>query len=88
MNMRKIHITAFSLLIIGGLNWLLVGLFEYNLVADLFDNSVVAKLIYIFVGLAALFELFAHKQACKVCVTAHKEEKDDQSIEIEEEPAS
>jgi uncharacterized membrane protein YuzA (DUF378 family) len=49
---------AMVLLIIGGLNWLLVGLFQYNLVTALFGENVIARLIYVLVGLAALYELY------------------------------
>jgi len=45
------------LLIIGGINWLLIGLFEYDLVAAISGGStaILAKIIYIVVGLCALY---------------------------------
>lgn len=45
-----------ALLIIGGLNWGLVGLFSFDLVAWLFGGSatVLSRIVYIIVGLAAL----------------------------------
>jgi uncharacterized membrane protein YuzA (DUF378 family) len=47
------------LVIIGGLNWLLVGLFEFDLVAGIFGAmSTLAKIVYILVGLATLYILF------------------------------
>jgi uncharacterized protein len=45
---------AMVLLIVGGLNWLLVGLFKWNLVRALFGESVIARTIYVAVGVAAL----------------------------------
>lgn len=42
------------LLVIGGLNWLLVGLFNFNIVQALFGKTVLAKTIYIAVGISAL----------------------------------
>ena len=45
---------AMVLLIVGGLNWLLVGVFQWNLVKALFGQSVIARTIYILVGLSAL----------------------------------
>lgn len=46
------------LLIIGGLNWILVGLFSFDLVAAIFGNlSVLARIIYILVGLSAIYLL-------------------------------
>ena len=64
----KIHKIAFILLIIGGLNWLLVGLIGWD-VGSLFGGmgAAVSKVIYVLVGLAALWELFTHKKGCKHC---------------------
>ncbi len=64
--MKAIHMVAFILLVIGGLNWLLVA-FGWNLVSALFGSSVVAQLIYILVGLSALWEIFTHKKNCRTC---------------------
>ncbi|HHX44789.1 MAG TPA: DUF378 domain-containing protein [Chloroflexi bacterium] len=50
---------ALILLIIGGLNWLLVGLFSFDLVAAIFGElSLISRIIYILVGLAALYTLY------------------------------
>lgn len=46
---------ALVLLIIGGLNWGLVGLFSFDLVAAIFGElSVVSRIVYILVGIAAV----------------------------------
>ena len=64
--MKALHVTAFTLLVIGGLNWLLVG-FGWNLVDYLFGmGSVVSKIIYILVGLSAIVELFVHTKRASV----------------------
>jgi len=48
------------LLIVGGLNWGLVGFFNYNLVSSLFtEGSFLTNLIYDLVGLSAVFMAFA-----------------------------
>jgi len=48
------------LLIVGGLNWGLVGLFDFDLVAALFgDMSLLSRLVYSLVGLSALFQLIS-----------------------------
>lgn len=49
--------TALVLVIIGALNWLLVGLFRFDLVASLFGgtNSIVSRIIYVIIGLAGLY---------------------------------
>jgi uncharacterized membrane protein YuzA (DUF378 family) len=65
--MKALHMIAFILLIIGGLNWLLVG-FGWNLVDAIFGmGSVVSQIIYILVGLSAILILFTHKKDCKMC---------------------
>ena len=46
------------LLIVGGLNWGLVGLFNLDLVATLFGPlSLVSRVVYILVGLAAIYAI-------------------------------
>ncbi|MES2823127.1 MAG: DUF378 domain-containing protein [Pseudomonadota bacterium] len=50
---------ALTLLIAGGINWGLVGLFQFDLVAALFgDMSALARIVYVLVGLAALYSIF------------------------------
>ena len=57
--MKALDMIALALVIIGGLNWLLVGLFEFDLVASLFggQEAMLSKIVYILVGLAALYSL-------------------------------
>ena len=43
------------LMILGGLVWLIVGLFHTNLVTEIFGGGTVADVIYVVIGLAALF---------------------------------
>jgi uncharacterized membrane protein YuzA (DUF378 family) len=54
--MRLIRNIALVLLIIGGLNWGLVGLFDFNLVAFLFDgfSVIISRIIYTLVGISAI----------------------------------
>lgn len=62
--MKTLHKIAFILLVIGGLNWLLTA-FGWNVVAYLGD--AVATVVYVLVGLSALYEIFTHGGNCKVC---------------------
>lgn len=58
---------AFTLLVIGGLNWGLSA-FGWNVVNMLFGSwSGVETLVYVLVGLSAIYEVLAHKQNCKLC---------------------
>ena len=49
--------TALTLVIIGALNWLLIGLFKYDLVAAIFGGQTAAlsRIVYVLVGLAGLW---------------------------------
>lgn len=69
--MKGLHMVTFTLLIIGGLNWLLVGAFGgFDLVAWLLGPmSTWSIIVYILVGVSALVELFTHKANCKNCST-------------------
>lgn len=50
---------AICLVIIGGLNWGLVGFFDYNLVSALFSRApVIENIIYAAVGIASLYMIF------------------------------
>ena len=62
------HIISFILLVIGGLNWLLVGIAGWD-VGQLFGGmeAIVSRVIYILVGLAAIYEVATHKSKCKEC---------------------
>lgn len=55
--MKTLNAIALTILIIGGLNWLLVGLFQYDLVAGLFggQDSALSRIIYVLVGISALY---------------------------------
>ncbi len=54
---------ALTLVIIGALNWLLIGLFEWDLVSALFggdvtrDSSVFSRIIYTIVGIAGIYAI-------------------------------
>jgi uncharacterized membrane protein YuzA (DUF378 family) len=49
---------ALILIIVGGLNWGLVGAFGFDLVAAIFGSmSVLARIVYILVGLSAIYTL-------------------------------
>ena len=65
--MKSLHKLTFILLIIGGVNWLLVA-FDYNLVDWIFGmGSTLAMVVYILVGLSAIYEVVSHKGLCRNC---------------------
>lgn len=57
--MRALNILTLLLIIVGGINWLLVGLFEFDLVAAIFggQTATLSRAVYILVGLSALWQL-------------------------------
>lgn len=60
MKMNTMDWIVWILLFVGGLNWGLVGAFNYNLVDSIFGvGSVIGRIIYILVGLAAIWSLIS-----------------------------
>ena len=63
--MKALHAIAFILVIIGGLNWLLVGVGVGDVVMYL--GATISKIVYILVGLSAVYLIVTHKKDCKCC---------------------
>lgn len=59
---------TFILLVIGGINWLLLGIFNWE-IGILFggQTAIVSKIIYILVGLSAIYEFIKHSKMCACC---------------------
>ena len=56
--MKIINFIALILVIIGGINWGLIGLFQFNLVDFLFGaGSILSRIIYTLVGISALWSI-------------------------------
>jgi hypothetical protein len=54
------------LVIVGGLNWGLIGVFDFDLVASIFgDMSALSRIVYDLVGLSAVYLLFVVKGLAK-----------------------
>lgn len=65
--MKTLHIITFALLVVGGLNWGLMA-FGYNLVNMLVGTwPAVEKIVYILVGLSAVYFTVTHKSDCRMC---------------------
>ncbi|PIR57337.1 MAG: DUF378 domain-containing protein [Parcubacteria group bacterium CG10_big_fil_rev_8_21_14_0_10_41_35] len=63
--MKSIHIIAVVLLVFGGLSWGIIALTGWELLGGMDAN--ISKVVYILVGLSALYEIVMHKKTCKVC---------------------
>lgn len=60
--MKSMDVLFATLLVVGGLNWGLVGLFNFDLVATILGNmSAISRVVYIVVGLSALYQAFQWK---------------------------
>ncbi|MCD0257149.1 DUF378 domain-containing protein [Xanthomonas melonis] len=57
--MKTINVITLVLLIVGGVNWGLVGLFQFDLVAALFggQDALLARAVYVLVGVSAMWQL-------------------------------
>lgn len=57
--MKAINIVTLLLVIIGGINWGLVGALQFDLVAAIFggQDAPLARLVYVLVGLSALWQI-------------------------------
>ncbi|OGE17993.1 hypothetical protein A3F00_03640 [Candidatus Daviesbacteria bacterium RIFCSPHIGHO2_12_FULL_37_11] len=64
--MKALHMAAYILLWVGGLNWGLWGLLNMNLVETLLGMDL-AKFVYILVGVATVYVIATHMKDCKVC---------------------
>lgn len=74
--MKSLHIIAFVLLVVGGLNWGLVALgslmgSDWNIVHLILGSwPSVENILYLLVGLSAVVILFTHKKDCRMCTVA------------------
>ena len=61
--MKLLKAVAMVLLVVGGLNWGLWGLFQYDLVAALLggNSALLGKAVYGLIGLAAVFQVIWHR---------------------------
>lgn len=66
--MKYLHSVAFILVIIGGLNWLLVGLFKWDVGVLLGgQGALLSRIVYILVGVSTVYIIATHKSSCKSC---------------------
>lgn len=61
--MRFLDVLAAVLLVVGGLNWGLVGFFQFDLVAAIFggQSAILSRAVYALVGLSALYQAIQWK---------------------------
>jgi uncharacterized membrane protein YuzA (DUF378 family) len=52
--MKRLEPVWLTLIVLGALNWLMVGLFDTNVVAEIFGTGTAADVVYVIVGIAGL----------------------------------
>ena len=67
--MKGLHTVTWILIVIGGLNW---GLEVFGWGIANWLPAGLVKLVYLLVGLSALFEIFNHKNTCRECNSGMK----------------
>lgn len=68
MGLKILHMVSYLLVIVGALNWGLIGLFNFNLVNMIFGSmGGIENIVYILVGVAAVYSVYEHKQVCMIC---------------------
>ncbi|MFC5529962.1 DUF378 domain-containing protein [Cohnella yongneupensis] len=65
--MKALNLVSLIVTILGGLNWLSVGLFKYDVVSEIFDGTeeTGARIVYTVVGVAAILSLAALAKIAK-----------------------
>jgi len=65
---KGLHTVTWILVIIGGLNWLLYGLFHWEVGSLLGGmDGMIARIVYLLVGLSAIYEIMVHGKKCRDC---------------------
>ena len=69
--MKMTDIIALIFVLAGGINWGLIGIFDFNLVDYIFAKMYIDRIIYVLVGLSAIYLMFT----CKSCMRHTKRSK-------------
>ena len=64
--MKKIESIGAILVILGAINWGLVGLFDFDLIGYLFGRLLVDRLVYILIGIAGIYQIVSWAKAKKL----------------------
>lgn len=68
MNQKWVHVVTFSLMVLGAVNWGLVGLLNLNVVSAVFGaGTTLERVVYVLVGVSAVYIGATHFNDCKIC---------------------
>jgi len=66
--MKMVHMAAFTLAMVGALNWGLVALLDFDIVETVLGSvPALAQLVYILIGASAVYLFATHSTDCKTC---------------------
>jgi uncharacterized membrane protein YuzA (DUF378 family) len=72
-HMKSLHTIAWILVMVGAINWLLVGIgslmgSDLNVVHMILGSMpMIEAIVYVLVGLSAVYEIVSHKKLCRQC---------------------
>ena len=71
--MKYVHMAAFLLVIVGALNWGVLSVTGWE-IGQLFGgmDASISKVIYVLVGVSAVYLVLEHKKSCRVCMGEEK----------------
>lgn len=70
--MKALHMVTYVLVVVGALNWGLMGLFDFNLVHMVLAGvgvGMLEKWVYVLVGVSAVYDFVKHMSYCRMCKT-------------------
>lgn len=68
MDKTTMHMFAFTLAMVGALNWGLIALLNFNVVDWLIGSMpIVERIVYLLIGSSAVYLLTTHQRYCKYC---------------------
>ena len=68
MKSKELHMVAVVLVVVGAVNWGLVGMFQFDVVELLLGAwPMLVNFVYILVGLSGIYLAVTHREDCKVC---------------------
>ena len=65
--MKALHVVSFLLVVVGALNWGILGVTGKNVVEMVLGTGSITTVVYVLVGVAAVVEVVTHKKNCKLC---------------------
>jgi uncharacterized membrane protein YuzA (DUF378 family) len=62
--MKKLEVLVFILLVVGGINWGVWSIFEFNVIDYIFGHTWIDRVIYFLMGVSGVYAVFNWKCSC------------------------